>query len=51
MKALFLDIDGVIQSPSDQNRFEHVEEFVDLSKRLTKELNNGFDYFNVSSTK
>lgn len=45
MKALFLDIDGVIQSPSDQNRFKHVEEFVDLSKRLTKKLNNGFDYY------
>ena len=45
MKALFLDIDGVIQSPNDQNRFKHIEEFVDLSKRLTKELNNGFDYF------
>lgn len=45
MKALFLDIDGVIQSPSDQKRFEHVNEFVELSKRLTRDLNNGFDYF------
>jgi len=33
MKALFLDIDGVIQSHNDQNRFKHIEEFVDLSKR------------------
>lgn len=45
MKALFLDIDGVIQAYSDQNRFKHVDEFVDLSKRLTQELNNGFDYY------
>ncbi len=45
MKALFLDIDGVIQSPGDQDRFNHIDEFIDLSKRLTKELDNGFDYF------
>jgi hypothetical protein len=35
MKALFLDIDGVVQAHSDQNRFKHVDEFVELSKRLT----------------
>lgn len=45
MIALFLDIDGVIQSPNDQKRFEHVKEFVELSKRLTKELDNGYDYY------
>ena len=45
MKALFLDIDGVVQAHSDQNRFKHVDEFVELSKRLTKELGNGFDYY------
>ncbi|MBQ9212448.1 MAG: hypothetical protein IJ150_00695 [Bacteroidales bacterium] len=45
MKAVFLDIDGVMQAHGDQDRFEHIEEFVDLSKRLTKELNNGFDYY------
>lgn len=45
MKALFLDIDGVVQSPSDSKRFEHTKEFVELSKRLTHELNNGFDYY------
>jgi hypothetical protein len=45
MKALFLDIDGVIQAHGDQKRFKHREEFVELSKRLTTELNNGFDYY------
>lgn len=45
MKALFLDIDGVIQASYDQERFEHVKEFVELSKRLTKELDNGYDYY------
>jgi len=45
MKALFLDIDGVIQSPYDTERFEHTSEMVELSKRLTLELDNGFDYY------
>ena len=45
MKALFLDIDGVIQSPYDTKRFEHTSEMVELSKRLTLELDNGFDYY------
>ena len=45
MKALFLDIDGVVQSHSSGKRFEHTKEFVELSKRLTRDLNNGFDYY------
>lgn len=44
MKALFLDIDGVLQ-PGTQYRMEHLDEFVELSRKLTKELPNGFDYY------
>ena len=45
MKAVFLDIDGVLQSHSSGERFKHTSEFIELSKRLTHELNNGFDYY------
>ncbi|MGM9758874.1 MAG: HAD domain-containing protein [Parabacteroides sp.] len=37
MKALFLDIDGVLQSPSSRNRFAHLKEVDDIVKRLNEE--------------
>lgn len=50
MKALFLDIDGVLQ-PGTQHRMEHLDEFVELSRKLTKELQNGFDYYKFGGDK
>ena len=47
MKVIFLDIDGVLQPGSYQHRFEHLEEVSDLAKKLTVELNNGFDYYKL----
>lgn len=44
MKAIFLDIDGVIQYHSYQERFEHLDEITDLCKELNSTINNGFDY-------
>lgn len=44
MKALFLDIDGVLQPHGKQDRFEHREEIPALCTRLNHELQNGFDY-------
>lgn len=44
MKAIFLDIDGVIQYYSLQERFEHLDEITDLCKELNSTINNGFDY-------
>lgn len=55
MKAIFLDIDGVLQ-PFMQKRFDHtplrrpeedecVDEIAELAKRLDKELANGFCYY------
>lgn len=44
MKALFLDIDGVIQLGTDYRHDHSVEEIEALCERLTKEMNNGFDY-------
>ncbi len=37
MKAIFLDIDGVIQPASNQKRFEHLGEIEDIIKRLNTE--------------
>ena len=45
MKAIFLDIDGVLQPGSYQHRFDHMQEVSDLALKLNKELNNGFDYY------
>ena len=44
MKAIFLDIDGVVQYYSLQERFEHLDEITDLCKELNSTINNGFDY-------
>ena len=44
MKALFLDIDGVIQLGTDYRHDHSVEEIEALCGRLTKEMGNGFDY-------
>lgn len=44
MKALFLDIDGVLQPHGQQDRFRHLEEIPALCTRLNHELQNGFDY-------
>lgn len=44
MKALFLDIDGVLQPLGRQNRFKHMEEVPDLCRELNHTLDNGFDY-------
>ncbi len=47
MKVIFLDIDGVLQPGSYQDRFEHLAEVSDLAKKLNVELNNGFDYYKL----
>lgn len=47
MKVIFLDIDGVLQPGSYQDRFKHIGEVSDLAKQLNKELNNGFDYYKL----
>lgn len=44
MKAIFLDIDGVLQPKNSQERFEHIKEIPSLAKELTVKLRNGFDY-------
>ena len=44
MKALFLDIDGVIQLGTDYRHRHSVEDIEALCERLTKEMGNGFDY-------
>lgn len=44
MKALFLDIDGVLQPHGRQERFKHLDEIPALCTRLNNELKNGFDY-------
>lgn len=44
MKALFLDIDGVLQPHGEQERFNHRDEIPALCTRLNNELQNGFDY-------
>lgn len=36
MKAIFLDIDGVIQPISSRERFEHINEIEDVAKELDK---------------
>lgn len=45
MKAIFLDIDGVLQPKNSQVRFEHIKEVPSLAKELTAKLDNGFDYY------
>lgn len=37
MKAIFLDIDGVLQPPSSQKRFDHLKEIDDIIKKLNAE--------------
>lgn len=44
MKALFLDIDGVLQPKSSQKRFEHLEEIPALCRQLNLDHPAGFDY-------
>ncbi|MDR0939959.1 MAG: hypothetical protein LBN29_11550, partial [Mediterranea sp.] len=43
-KALFLDIDGVLQPGGRQERFRHENEYPELARRLNKELPGDFDY-------
>lgn len=45
MKAIFLDIDGVLQPGSYRKRQEHLDEVPELAKKLNKEIHNGFDYY------
>lgn len=45
MKAILLDIDGVIQYNTLQERFEHLDEITGICKELNSAINNGFDYF------
>ncbi len=45
MKAIFLDIDGVLQPKNSKGRFEHIKEVPSLAKELTQKLGNGFDYY------
>lgn len=44
MKAIFLDIDGVLQPYGNQNRFEHISEVSALAKELNSRLHNDFVY-------
>lgn len=43
-KALFLDIDGVLQPCGRQERFEHLNEIPEICARLNKTIDTDFDY-------
>lgn len=43
-KALFLDIDGVLQPCGQQKRFEHIKEIPEICARLNKTLDFDFDF-------
>lgn len=43
-KALFLDIDGVLQPCGQQERFKHIEEIPDICAQLNQTLNCDFDF-------
>lgn len=43
-KALFLDIDGVLQPCGQQKRFEHLKEMPDICARLNQTLDCDFDF-------
>lgn len=43
MRALFWDIDGVLQPLGRQNRFKHLEEIPGLCREPNRILDNGFD--------
>lgn len=43
-KALFLDIDGVLQPCGQQERFEHMNELPEICARLNKTIDTDFDY-------
>lgn len=47
MKAIFLDIDGVLQPGTNQKRFEHMAEISNLAIKLNKKLHNNFDYYEL----
>ena len=44
MKALFLDIDGVLQPCGRQERFAHIDEIPSLCKQLNETVKTDFDY-------
>lgn len=44
MKALFLDIDGVLQPRGRQTRFQHMAEVPAICAHLNETKKNGFDY-------
>lgn len=43
-KALFLDIDGVLQPCGQQERFEHMDELPEICAHLNKTIDTDFDY-------
>lgn len=43
-KALFLDIDGVLQPCGRQERFKHMDEIPEICARLNKTIDTDFDY-------
>lgn len=43
-KALFLDIDGVLQPCGQQERFKHLDELPEICSRLNKTIDTDFDY-------
>ena len=45
MKALFLDIDGVLQPIGSQERFDHLLELPALLPKLQERISNGFDLY------
>lgn len=44
MKVIFLDIDGVLQPCSSQERFAHKDEIPGICARLNKKIKTNFDY-------
>lgn len=50
MKALFLDIDGVLQPCGRQERFAHIDEIPSLCKQLNETVKNEEAPFPLDAT-
>ena len=48
VKAVFLDIDEVLQPSINQNRFKHMDEVWSICEYLNRTIQNGFDYLSYA---